>query len=124
LPGPLGFAVAGLVVIGAGLVLRVVSVLVLGQSFRTFILVEAGQAVVRRGPYRWVRHPSYTGLLLIVAGFGVGSGNALSLVVSLLLPLPAIALRIFIEESELVYVMGDEYREYQRATARLVPGLW
>src|SRR5918995_985672 len=71
-PAPNAFAVAGVVVIWVGLALRVWAVLTLGRSFSTFIQVDADQAVVTHGPYRWVRHPSYTGLLLIALGFGLG----------------------------------------------------
>src|SRR5829696_9535621 len=63
------------------------SVLTLGRSFSTFIQVDADQAVVTRGPYRWVRHPSYTGLLLIALGFGLGVGNWLSLAICAVIPL-------------------------------------
>jgi protein-S-isoprenylcysteine O-methyltransferase Ste14 len=68
-PAPNAFAAVGVVVIWVGLALRVWAVLTLGRSFSTFIQVDADQAVVTRGPYRWVRHPSYTGLLLIALGY-------------------------------------------------------
>ena len=53
-----------------GLALRVWAIATLGGAFRTTVEVEPGQTVVSSGPYVWVRHPSYAGLLLIVAGFG------------------------------------------------------
>jgi protein-S-isoprenylcysteine O-methyltransferase Ste14 len=74
-PAPDAFAAAGVVVIWVGLALRVWAVLTLGRSFSTFIQVDADQAVVTRGPYRWVRHPSYTGLLLIALGIRPGVGH-------------------------------------------------
>jgi len=43
--------------------------------FRTTVEVDPGQRVVSTGPYEWVRHPSYAGLLLIVVGFGLAEGN-------------------------------------------------
>jgi protein-S-isoprenylcysteine O-methyltransferase Ste14 len=57
-PAAHAFAVAGIIVIWVGLAVRVWAVLTLGGSFSTFIQVGADQAVVTRGPYRWVRHPS------------------------------------------------------------------
>ena len=114
----------GIVVIWVGLALRVWAVLTLGRSFSTFIQVDADQAVVTRGPYRWVRHPSYTGLLLIALGFGLGVGNWLSLAICAVIPLVGLLPRIAVEEAELVRVLGDQYRSYQKATRRLVPGLW
>ena len=63
------------------------------------------------GPYKWIRHPSYTGLLLIAAGFGLAVGNWLALAAGLLLPLPGIVWRIRVEEAELERVLGDAYRQ-------------
>jgi protein-S-isoprenylcysteine O-methyltransferase Ste14 len=123
-PAPKAFAAVGVVVIWVGLALRVWAVLTLGRSFSTFIQVDADQAVVTRGPYRWVRHPSYTGLLLIALGFGLGVGNWLSLAICAVIPLVGLLPRIAVEEAELARVLGDQYRSYQKATRRLVPGLW
>jgi protein-S-isoprenylcysteine O-methyltransferase Ste14 len=123
-PAPSAFAAAGLVAIWAGLAVRVWAVLALGGSFSTFIEVGADQVVVTRGPYRWVRHPSYTGLLLIALGFGLGAGNWLSLVICAVIPPLGLLPRIAVEESELTRVLGDQYRRYQSATYRLVPGVW
>jgi protein-S-isoprenylcysteine O-methyltransferase Ste14 len=123
-PAADAFAAAGIIVIWLGLAVRVWAVLTLGESFRTFVEVDADQAVVTRGPYRWVRHPSYTGLLLIAAGFGVGAGNWLSLLICAVVPPLGLLPRIAVEEAEMIRVLGEQYRSYQKATHRLVPGLW
>ena len=107
-----------------GLALRVWAIATLREIFRTTVEVEPGQTVVSTGPYRWVRHPSYTGLLLIVAGFGLAAGDWLSLAVCVALPLPALAWRIHVEEAELNRVLGRAYATYQSHTARLIPRLW
>lgn len=117
-------AVAGLVVAWLGLALRIWAIVVLGRSFRMTVEVDAGQAVVARGPYRWVRHPSYTGLLLIAAGLGLAGGTWPGLVLCLVLPAVALLLRIRVEEAALTRVLGDPYRAYQARTKRLLPGLW
>lgn len=115
---------AGLAFLLAGLTIRIWAVVVLGAAFRTTVEVDVGQAVVDSGPYRWVRHPAYTGLLLVGAGIGLAVGNWLSLVVLILLPLPAMLRRIAVEEVILTKVMGASYTAYQARTKRLVPGLW
>jgi protein-S-isoprenylcysteine O-methyltransferase Ste14 len=122
MPEPL--RVAGLVVMWVGLAVRGWAMVVLGSAFRTTVEVDPGQAVVSTGPYRWVRHPSYAGLLLIVAGFGLAVGNWLALAVCLVLPLPAVLRRIAVEEAELTGVLGDAYRSYRARTRRLIPGIW
>ena len=114
----------GLVVMWLGLAIRVWAVAALGRAFRTTVEVDADQAVVSSGPYRWVRHPSYTGLLLIVAGFGLAVGNWLALAACVALPLPALVRRIDVEEAELTRVLGEPYRSYRTRTKRLIPGLW
>jgi protein-S-isoprenylcysteine O-methyltransferase Ste14 len=123
--GPDGWPIiTGLVIIWLGLVIRVWSVVVLGRSFRTTVEVDAAQPVVSRGPYRWVRHPSYTGLLLIAVGFGLALSTWPGLVICLVLPAVAILRRIGVEENELTRVLGDPYHDYRDRTKRLIPGLW
>jgi protein-S-isoprenylcysteine O-methyltransferase Ste14 len=123
-PAPGAFAVAGIVVIWMGLVLRAWAILKLGRSFSTFVQVDTGQTVVTSGPYRWVRHPSYTGLLLVALGFGLGAGNWTSLAICVIVPLLGLLPRMAVEESELSRVLGEPYRRYQKTTHRLVPRVW
>jgi protein-S-isoprenylcysteine O-methyltransferase Ste14 len=107
-----------------GLALRIWAIAALGGAFRTTVDVDPDQTVVSNGPYKWIRHPAYAGLVLIVAGFGLARGNWLSFAGCVVLPLPAIRRRIYVEEAELNRVLGDAYRTYQSGTARLVPRLW
>ncbi|GAA3545432.1 phosphatidylethanolamine N-methyltransferase family protein [Amycolatopsis ultiminotia] len=124
-PGIPGWAqVTGLGVMCAGLVLRGCSVLVLGKAFRTTVEVDRGQRVVTRGPYRWVRHPSYTGVLLLAAGYGLAAGNWLSFALTVVLPLVSVLVRVTVEEQALVRVLGRPYETYRAGTKRLVPGVW
>jgi protein-S-isoprenylcysteine O-methyltransferase Ste14 len=116
--------VAGLVILWLGLAIRVWAIATLGKDFRTTVEVDAGQAVASSGPYSRIRHPSYAGLLLILAGFGLALGNWRSLCICILVPLPALLLRIRVEEAEMTRVLGDAYRDYQKRTKRLIPGVW
>ncbi|MBB4689239.1 methyltransferase family protein [Amycolatopsis jiangsuensis] len=116
--------IAGVVAMGAGLVLRGWSVVVLGKAFRTTVEVGRDQPVVTRGPYRRVRHPSYTGVLLLAAGYGLAAGNWLSFALTVVLPLVSVLVRIAVEERALVRVLGRPYETYRAGTKRLVPGLW
>jgi protein-S-isoprenylcysteine O-methyltransferase Ste14 len=121
---PLAYRAAGVVVMWLGLAIRVWAVAALGAAFRTTVEVDREQAVVSTGPYRWVRHPSYSGLLLIVAGAGLAAGNWLALAICIALPPAALLWRIHVEEAELTQVLGDRYRAYQEHTKRLIPGVW
>jgi protein-S-isoprenylcysteine O-methyltransferase Ste14 len=114
----------GIIVVWLGLAIRVWAIVALGRAFRTTVEVDSGQPIVSTGPYRWVRHPSYVGLLLIVIGCSLAAGNWLALAVCPVLPLPALLWRIHVEEAELIHVLGDRYRAYQAHTKRLIPGVW
>ena len=114
----------GLGAMWLGLALRLWAVAALGRAFRTTVEVDSEQAVVSTGPYRWVRHPSYSGLLLIVAGCGLAAGGWLALPVCAAVALPAMLWRVQVEEAELTRVLGDRYRAYQARTRRLLPGVW
>jgi protein-S-isoprenylcysteine O-methyltransferase Ste14 len=116
--------IAGLALMWVGLVFRYWSITVLGSSFRTTVEVDEGQQVVDRGPYRVLRHPSYTGVLLIMFGYGLAAANWLSLVLTLVLPVIALSYRISVEERALLGTMGAAYQQYRARTHRLVPGLW
>jgi len=116
--------VAGLLVLWLGLAVRVWAVATLGRAFRTTVEVEPEQTVVTGGPYRWVRHPSYSGLLLIALGAGLAAGTWPAVAVCAVLPLPGLVLRIRVEEAELVRVLGNRYRRYRAGTKRLVPRVW
>jgi len=114
----------GLLLMWAGLGIRIWSVLTLGASFRTTVEVDADQRLVDTGPYRFVRHPSYTGILLLAIGYGLTLRNWLSLAILLVLPLATTMRRITVEEATLAEVLGDPYQAYKQRTKRLLPGLW
>jgi protein-S-isoprenylcysteine O-methyltransferase Ste14 len=107
-----------------GIVLRAWAILTLGRYFTPSVQIQSGQHVVRSGPYRYVRHPSYTGMLLALLGLGIALDDWLSLLALTLLPLIGLVVRIRYEESVLEQALGDEYRDYAAQTARLVPGVW
>jgi protein-S-isoprenylcysteine O-methyltransferase Ste14 len=114
--------VAGLVLMLAGIALRGYAVWVLGASFTVDVATRPGQPVVESGPYRWIRHPSYTGGLLTLLGVLVCCCNLVSLL-ALAIALAGYAYRIRIEERALATDLGAPYRDYMRRTKRLIPFL-
>jgi len=115
---------AGAVLVVAGAAIRVWAVLTLGRWFTTVVRVAEDQEVVTDGPYRWVRHPSYLGLLLTLAGLGLMLTDWVSLLVAVLLPLTTLVWRIRVEEGALREGLGARYDEYAGGRKRLVPGVW
>ncbi|MGH3069890.1 MAG: methyltransferase family protein [Streptosporangiaceae bacterium] len=122
-PAALAFS-AGLVFFLAGMGLRGWSFAALGRYSTYAIVVSPGQPVVATGPYRLLRHPSYTGGLLIGAGAGLMSANWASLAAMTLLPLAVTVWRIRLEETALLTGLGDRYRAYACDRKRLVPLIW
>ncbi|MFC4543496.1 methyltransferase family protein [Halosolutus amylolyticus] len=125
LPSPTVAFWLGLAVILVGVAVRQYAVWVLDDSFSLVVTVDESDAVVDSGPYRWVRHPSYTGALLSMVGLGIAIANWLSMLVLVVAGLSGYGYRIRVEERALRETLGDEYDEYENRTPyRLVPGLW
>jgi protein-S-isoprenylcysteine O-methyltransferase Ste14 len=122
-PGAVAFAI-GLVILLTGLVLRGWSILTLGEYFTVTVKVSADQPVITAGPYQVLRHPSYTGLLLVMTGIGLASANWAGAAGMTVLTLAGILWRIHAEERALLTTLGDPYRAYAAQHKRLVPLVW
>ena len=115
---------AGLALLIAGLAVRWTAILSLGKAFSANVAIQDSQTVKRSGLYRFVRHPSYSGLLLIFLAIGVHSRNWIGLLLLLASTTAALLYRIHVEEAALREAFGDEYVRYARATKRLIPGTY
>lgn len=106
-----------------GLALRWWAVFTLGRFFTVDVAMHDDHALVDTGPFRFVRHPSYTGSLLAFFGFGLSLANALSLIV-LMVPIVAVFwYRMLVEEAALRQALGTTYVAYCARTKRLIPGI-
>ena len=110
----------GIAVALVGMGLRWYSIWFLGQSFTCEVATRPGQEVIDRGPYRWIRHPSYTGGLLTMFGLLLCLTNPLAFM-GLVVAAAGYAYRIRVEEGVLTTQLGDSYRRYMRRTKRLIP---
>jgi protein-S-isoprenylcysteine O-methyltransferase Ste14 len=114
----------GITLMLTGLVFRFYAMWVLGRFFTYDVAVQPGQTIVEAGPYRHIRHPSYTGALITLVGLGLALGNWAALLAILGCMGIAYAYRITVEEAALVAVLGEPYKQYMRRTQRLVPFLF
>jgi protein-S-isoprenylcysteine O-methyltransferase Ste14 len=96
----------------------------LGKYFTVVLKTIEDQPVVERGPYRLLRHPSYTGLLLAFVGAGLMLGNWISTVGAVGVLLIAVIYRLRIEERALTAALGERYRDFASSRARLIPYVW
>ncbi len=115
------FAVAGVVLFVAGLLLRWWAIITLGRFFTVDVTIEKDHELVERGPFRMVRHPSYTGVLLAFVGLGLSLGNWAALLVIFLPIVAAFIHRMNVEENALSDALGSQYTDYIQRTKRLVP---
>jgi len=122
-PASVAFGI-GIAVYLAGFAMRRWSEMTLGRYFTFSVMTSPDQPVVTTGPYRIVRHPGYTGVVLVVIGAGIVSGNWVGLVGWTILIVLPLLYRIRIEETALVAALGDSYRSYAAHHKRLVPLVW
>lgn len=121
LPWPHETYPIGLALFAIGLLLRWWSIVTLGRFFTVQVAIANDHRLIERGPYRILRHPSYTGALLELLGFALCIGNWLTLVAMLVPVLAAFLWRIHVEEIALREAFGDAWRDYVRHTWRLLP---
>jgi protein-S-isoprenylcysteine O-methyltransferase len=114
----------GILFMFLGIALRWYSAAVLGKYFTFDVAIQSGQTLVEEGPYRYVRHPSYSGALLSLLGFGLALGNWAGLTAALCCLGFAYVYRIPVEEAALVSALGDGYKQYMKRTPRLLPFLF
>lgn len=116
--------IAGCTLMAAGMPLRWWSVRTLAQFFTIDVAIREGHRLIRSGPYRLLRHPSYTGALMTFWGFGLGLGSWPALPVIIVPVTAAFLWRIRIEERVLADAFSAEYPAYARDTKRLIPHVW
>jgi protein-S-isoprenylcysteine O-methyltransferase Ste14 len=118
---PFWVQVLALFLLVAATVLREWAIVLLGQFFSRTVTIEQGHRLITRGPYRWIRHPAYTGMLFMDASIVLGLGTWVGALLMFVLLLMAALYRIRVEERALLDTFGDEYTAYARRTARLFP---
>lgn len=114
----------GVVLFALGLLVRWWAIVTLGRFFTVDVQIARDHELVERGPFRFVRHPSYAGLLLAFVGFGLSLGNWAALLVLLMPIFVAFLRRMTVEEEALSEALGERYRAYMRRTKRLIPGVY
>ena len=115
---------AGAILAIGGTAFRQWAIITLGRYFTRSVQVSSDQRVVENGPYRWLRHPSYTGGILAAAGVALALGNEISLVSIMAPTLLGFGYRIHVEEKALLETIGEPYRAYCARTKRLIPFVW
>lgn len=124
LPRVTWLQITGLILILTAIALRIWARAHIRGLYSSHVEVLSTHRLVQSGPYRIIRHPGYTGLVLMALGLAIGYASLVGLVAVPILILPGLAYRIMVEERLLSEKFGEEYRVYQRRTKRLIPFLW
>jgi protein-S-isoprenylcysteine O-methyltransferase Ste14 len=105
----------------AGSIFRQYSMSILGRYFTPEVVVLANQPVINTGPYRWIRHPGYSGAIMVFAGCGLAFANWLSMAIFCIGITFIYYGRVKAEEQALIETIGEPYRAYMATTKRFVP---
>jgi protein-S-isoprenylcysteine O-methyltransferase Ste14 len=110
--------------IGVGVLIRWISIIQLGGSFTVDVAITESAVLKTDGIYERLRHPSYTGIIMIVTGFSAAMNSVYSFIVLVIPVFIAIVYRIKIEEDLLSAEFGDDYIKYKSETKKLIPGIY
>jgi protein-S-isoprenylcysteine O-methyltransferase Ste14 len=114
----------GIALILLGSIVSWLAVLQLGRYFTVVVAVRSDQPIIQSGIYRYIRHPSYCGQLLVFLGYAVALTNWVSIPAVMLPIVPAYVYRIAVEERALRGQLGRPYADYTGRTDRLIPRIW
>lgn len=113
----------GIFLMFLGVLIRQYAIAILGRFFSLSVQISEDHRVVDRGPYRLVRHPSYTGILITFTGLGLAVQSLGALLVLLLFFGISFGYRMYVEERTLLSGLGQDYASYRKRTKRLIPFL-
>lgn len=114
--------ILGVVMTAAGIGFAFWARVYLGGNWSGAVTVKVGHQLVRTGPYRWVRHPIYTGLILALLGTALERRQVRGLIAVLLVYI-GFKMKSKIEERAMTDAFGAEYADYSRSTGAIVPKL-
>jgi protein-S-isoprenylcysteine O-methyltransferase Ste14 len=111
----------GIFLMFLGVLVRQVAIAILGRFFSLSVQISEDHKVVDKGPYKLVRHPSYTGVLITFIGLGLAVQSWGALLVLLLFFGISFGYRMHVEERTLLSGLGHDYASYMKRTKRLIP---
>jgi protein-S-isoprenylcysteine O-methyltransferase Ste14 len=115
---------ASIAVMVLGLAIRWTAVVSLGRSFSVNVAIRKKQQLQTAGIYRFVRHPSYLGLLLVIVAIGLHTRSWIGFAIVVFPSLAALSYRIHVGENALGAAFGHAYATYVSRTKRLFPGVF
>ena len=96
----------------------------LKSAYSGHLTVTETQTLVQVGPYQFIRHPAYASFILMTLGIGLGYSSLIGLLAVPFLVIPGLVFRIRVEDRLLAQSFGQQFQDYSRRIARLIPGIW
>lgn len=93
----------------------------LGRNFSLEVVIYRGHQLVERGPYKFIRHPMYTALILASVGLGLMAQSWVAVTIIAIVDTTAVWYRVRVEEKALIAEFGEQYRSYSKRVKRLIP---
>lgn len=121
---PVYFFWIGIVLTILGIFTRIYSVWTLRKFFTLNVQVATEQNIVKTGPYKYIRHPAYTGSIITLLGISISFRSPLGIIATLMIIVVVYGYRIKVEENALETSFGSSYEDYERHTWRLFPHIW
>ncbi len=115
---------AGIILMLTGLGLRIWANQTLGRFYTSTLRIAERQRIIRQGAYKFLRHPGYSGALLMWAGAGAATANWIVIAIIVLMMVASYHYRIISEEAMLHAKFGEEYQAYMARTWRLLPFIY
>ena len=116
--------ICGFCIYVLGFILRFYSIFYLGRFFTTNVTIATDHRVVDSGPYRFIRHPSYLGMLMLYLGICLCIGNWATTLIMCIPIFVALLYRMKVEEAALYEALGQPYADYMKRTKRLIPFIY
>jgi protein-S-isoprenylcysteine O-methyltransferase Ste14 len=120
----LALTLLGAVLLVCGIAVRVWAIQTLGKHFTATVTLTNDHQLVRTGPYRWVRHPSYLGAFMAIVGAPIFLNAGWATLIAVVSMTIAYYLRIGVEEQMLSSYFGEQYLDYKKHTKRIIPFIW
>jgi protein-S-isoprenylcysteine O-methyltransferase Ste14 len=114
----------GIIVFVIGFAIRWTAIIQLGKMFTVDVAIDKTHQLKNSGLYKVVRHPSYSGLLLIITGIAISMYSLASCLILIVPVFAALHYRIKVEEEALESEFKSQYTTYKRSTSRLIPGVY
>ena len=121
---PMYFFWFGITLTTVGIFIRIYSVWTLRMYFTLNVQVATEQKIIKEGPYKYIRHPAYTGSILTLLGISISFRSLFGTISSIIIIVLVYGFRIKVEEKVLEKSFESSYNDYEKQTWRLIPHIW